>query len=311
MRTQAKKAALAVVAVCGGTLVKSYGIAGAFLGPTTFGAEPAKASDAQVITATGDTTYSKSLITDVLVLIGVNNEGGYLPTAVEARAHFAAMGALYPNARLWFVPNSRKNIATGGTNDPWRLYARLAEGASMAGFAVSQWSPMWHWGTARDELGYWDVAANVHMSAPGQTAWAKRLAGFLSGEQWRPHFSFNTTIHADAVALAAGATVSQDDSFIDGDTLHLAVAISGMDALSAVSTAAYVNVLQIPAHYAPVPGSYAFFPAGCRLTGGTMDFTYAARVIDGGIVQVDARLLNNHVAYFVLRTDLRLRLAKG
>lgn len=93
--------------------------------------------------------------------------------------------------------------------------------------------------------------------------------------------------------------------------LRMNVSIGGMDALASVATTAYQPILQIPTSYIPI-GEYLMAPAGCRLSSGTMDFTYAMRVnVDGpGVVSVDPRLLNNHVGYFVLRADLPLTTVK-
>lgn len=308
-----------VVSQLGGTLVKNYAKAGAILGPTS--QNSGNSTDAQVATAQADTSYDKNTITDVVVLIGVNNIGGYLPTVDQARGHFQSMANMFPKARLWFASNAKKAVNNAGDNDPWRWYNRLFEGASLASFAVAEFSPMWTWGALRDSAAWWDPSTTTdssrHPTAVGMAAVAGRMAGFLTGESWRPYFKVATALHPNAAALmtAQGVTgtptLATDDTTIEGSTLRLNVSIGGMDALASVATTAYQPILQLPTAYMPI-GNYLLAPAGCRLSGGTMDFTYALRVnADGaGVVAVDPRLLNNHVGYFVLRADLPLNMVK-
>ncbi|WIE60719.1 SGNH/GDSL hydrolase family protein [Curtobacterium sp. MCLR17_032] len=307
------------IARLGANLVKNYAVAGAIIGPTT--QNSGNATDAQVITAQNDTSYNKAKITDVIVLAGVNNIGGYLPTVDQARGHFQGIAALYPNARLWFATDAKKAINNAGDNDPWRWYNRFFEGASLAGYAVAEWSPMWTWSAIRDSAAWWDPASSTdssrHPTAAGFTAVAARLAGFLSGEAPRPYFRVPTALHSNAAALMSAQgvsgtpTLSTDGTIVDGSMLRMNVSIGGMDALASVATTAYQPILQIPTSYIPI-GEYLMAPAGCRLSSGTMDFTYAMRVnVDGpGVVSVDPRLLNNHVGYFVLRADLPLTTVK-
>lgn len=307
------------IARIGGNLVKNYAVGGAIIGPTS--QNSGNATDAQVSTAQTDTSYNKNRITDVVVLAGVNNIGGYLPTVDQARSHFQAIANLYPNARLWYAADAKKAINNAGDNDPWRWYTRFFEGASLAGFAVAESSPMWTWSSIRDSAAWWDPSTSTdqsrHPTAAGFVAVAARLAGFLTGESWRPYFKVATSLHSNAGSLMAAQgvagtpTLATDDTTIEGSTLRLNVSIGGMDGLASVATTAYQPILQIPTAYMPI-GNYLMAPAGCRLTGGTMDFTYAFRVNnDGaGVVSVDPRLLNNHVGYFVLRADLPLNMVK-
>lgn len=307
-----------VVSQLGGTLVKNYAKAGAILGPTS--QNGGNSTDAQIATAQADTTYNKSTITDVVVLVGVNNIGGYLPSVDQARAHLQGIAALFPKARLWFATNAKRAINNAGDNDPWRWYNRFFEAASLASYAVAEFSPMWTWSAIRTSEAWWtpeSTDSSRHPSAAGMSAVAGRLAGFLSGESWRPYFKVATSLHANAATLMAAQGVSgtpslaTDDTTVEGSVLRLNVSIGGMDALASVATTAYQPILQIPTAYMPI-GNYLMAPAGCRLSGGTMDFTYALRVNnDGaGVVSVDPRLLNNHVGYFVLRADLPLNMVK-
>ena len=310
---------VAAIGRLGGRLVQNYATSGAVIGPTT--QNSGNTTDAQVSAAQADTSYNKGRVTDVIVVAGVNNVGGYLPTVDQARAHFQNIASLYPNARLWYAANAKKAINNAGDSDPWRWYSRLFEGASLAGYAVADFSPMWTWSAIRTSAGWWDSATSTdssrHPTAAGFAAVAARLAGFLTGQLWRPYFKVPTALHQNAAALMAAQgvtgtpTIATDDTTVDGAILRLNVSIGGMDALAAVPTSAYQPILQIPTGYMPI-GNYLLAPAGCRLSGGTMDFTYALRVnADGaGVVSVDPRLLNNHVGYFVLRADLPLNMVK-
>ncbi|TPG05601.1 SGNH/GDSL hydrolase family protein [Curtobacterium flaccumfaciens] len=303
----------------GAKLIKNYSVSGAIIGPTS--QNSGNSTDAQVATAQADVSYNKSTITDVVVLAGVNNIGGYLPTVDAARDHFQAIASLFPRARLWFATNAKKAINNAGDNDPWRWYNRFFEGASLAGYAVADFSPMWTWSAIRTTGTWWDPSSSTdssrHPSAAGFAAIAGRLAAFLTGQSWRPYFKVPTDLHSNAATLMASQgvsgtpTLSTDDTVVDGVILRLNVSIGGMDALAAVPTTAFQPILQIPTAYMPI-GNYLMGPAGCRLSGGTMDFTYALRVNqDGpGVVSVDPRLLNNHVGYFVLRADLPLNTIK-
>lgn len=298
------------VGLLGGTIVKSYGIPGAFIGPTTYGAEPAKASQAQVNTAAADATVNRNLITDVLFLAAVNNVGGFLPTVPQAVARFAEIKALYPNARCWYAANSAKGINNYGIDDPWRWYSHFFEAASIAGFTGAEWSPMWHWSATRDADGWWPVGStdsHVHLAAAGGTAWAGRLASFLSGNDgWRPHFRVPVTIHPDATAIAPAAGLAHDGTFIDGATLRLNVVITGMDALT---VAPDTNVLQIPTAYAPI-GAWMVYPAAAYKAG-KFDWSYSIEAKPGAVIAASGKLLNEHESFFELRADIPLNVVKG
>ena len=225
----------------------------------------------------------------------------------------------YPKAKFWFASNAKKAINNAGDNDPWRWYNRFFEAASLAGYEVAEWSPMWTWSATRDTAGWWpstSADSARHPAIPGFAAVAARLAAFLSGgTSWRPYFKVPTGLHPNAAALmtAQGVsgtpTIATDDTIVDGSILRLNVSIGGMDGLSAVSTASFQPILQIPTGYAPI-GNYMLYPSACRLSGGTVDFNYAMPVDRAGVVSVDPRLLNNHVGYFVLRADLPLTTVK-
>ena len=74
-----------VASLIGGTLVKNYGVPGAFIGSPGSGIP---GTDDQAAAAANDTTVDKNTITDVLVMASVNNIGGATQTIEQWRASF-------------------------------------------------------------------------------------------------------------------------------------------------------------------------------------------------------------------------------
>lgn len=297
------------IPAAGGTIVKNHGVSGAQIGSST---DAATTTGQQVAAATADASYDKTSITDVLVIAGVNNIGGVDLTPTAAATQFSAIGALYPNARRWYAANSKKAINNAGDTDPWHFYSRIFEGASMAGFAVATWSPQWTWGEERDS-GVWWLAGSVdsdrHPSQAGFTVYASRLAGFLSGQGWRPHFAVPLAIHADLTALAAGAALNIDNSYVDGDILRIRAAITGLDSVTTAS--GMVNALTWSTAYAP-RGDYMLFPVVKRTGSNLYTLTNAGQATEGtGIITLQAAAINGDVGYLVVNADLPLRTRKS
>lgn len=205
----------------GGTVVKNYGVAGAQLATT---AMSANSLEQQANRAKTDTTVDRDLVSDVLVIMGVNNLNGtgtdYLPDYTTLTGLFDGL-RLYPNARYWYAANS-KNMIVRADPAAWNHYHLFQRAAADTGFAVSRWSPMWNWG--REDLWPNDEPGARHMNETGQRLWARRLAGFLSGSDWRPFFSMDAaeafTPSQDLLDIHSGAKVSGGVS-VDGSTMDV------------------------------------------------------------------------------------------
>ena len=293
----------------GGVLVANYGVEGAFLGPTSYGSEgTVKSSAAQMATANVDSTVDKTLITDVLVILGVNNLAGYLPTVSEAAALFEGF-RLYPNARYWYAANGPKAInSLAISNDPWRWYARAFDGAALAGFAVGRFAPVWHWGANADS--YWPSGSNnasLHMNAAGGIAWANRLVAFLTGMEWIPYVKPTITLDANATTLQASASLSNQNSYIDGGTLWLSFTLSCSN--SGISDDAYQTIANIEPRYCPI-GDYMTYPVGVRISSGQMSQAYSFRINEGGAIQVDGRAIKTNTGYILFKATVPLNLPK-
>lgn len=186
------------VGLLGGSVVGNYGVGGAQLADTSMSTN---SLEQQANRAKTDTTVDKALISDVLVIMGVNNLNGtktdYLPDYTTLTSLFASL-RLYPNARYWYTANS-KNMIIRSDPAAWNHYNLFQRAAADAGFAVSRWSPMWNWG--REDLWLSDDPGERHMNEAGQRLWSRRLAGFLSGTDWKPVFT---------IPAAAAFTPSHD-----------------------------------------------------------------------------------------------------
>ena len=209
------------VGLLGGSVVKNYGVAGAQLAGT---AMSANSLEQQANRAKTDTTVDRDLVSDVLVIMGVNNLNGtgtdYLPDYTTLTGLFDGL-RLYPNARYWYAANS-KNMIVRADPAAWNHYHLFQRAAADTGFAVSRWSPMWNWG--RGDLWPNDKPDARHMNETGQRLWARRLAGFLSGSDWRPFFSMDAaeafTPSQDLLDIHSGAKVSGGVS-VDGSTMDV------------------------------------------------------------------------------------------
>ena len=132
------------VAMVGGSIVANYGVAGAKLAPVTM---TGSCLEAQANAAAADGTVDKSLVSDVLVIMGVNNLNGshvtYLPDEATCRNLFEGL-RMYQHARYWYAANSKRCVNTDQA--AWTFYQRFMQCANDAGFAAARHSPMWHWG---------------------------------------------------------------------------------------------------------------------------------------------------------------------
>lgn len=128
----------------GGSIVANYGVAGAKLAPVTM---TGSCLEAQANAAAADGTVDKSLVSDVLVIMGVNNLNGshvtYLPDEATCRNLFEGL-RMYQHARYWYAANSKRCVNTDQA--AWTFYQRFMQCANDAGFAAARHSPMWHWG---------------------------------------------------------------------------------------------------------------------------------------------------------------------
>lgn len=208
------------VGLLGGSVVKNYGVAGAKLAGT---AMSANSLEQQANRAKTDMTVDKALVSDVLVIMGVNNLNGtgtdYLPDYTTLTGLFDGL-RLYPNARYWYAANS-KNMIVRSDSAAWNHYHLFQRAAADTGFAVSRWSPMWNWG--REDLWPNDKPDARHMNETGQRLWARRLAAFLSGSDWRPAFSMGA---ADAFTPSQALLDIQSDVNVTGGTISI-VGVSG------------------------------------------------------------------------------------
>ena len=96
------------VSLVGGSITANYGVAGALLAPVTM---TANCLEAQANVAAVD----RSLVSDVLVIMGVNNPNGadttYLPDEATCRNLFEGL-RMYPNARYWYAADSKRCVNT-------------------------------------------------------------------------------------------------------------------------------------------------------------------------------------------------------
>lgn len=236
------------VAMVGGSIVANYGVAGAKLAPVTM---TGNCLEAQANAAAADGTVDKSLVSDVLVIMGVNNLNGsdvtYLPDEATCRNLFEGL-RMYPHARYWYAADSKRCVNTDQA--AWTFYQRFMQCANDAGFAAARHSPMWHWG--RDDLWDSDDPGARHMGETGQRVWAARLAAWLNGQEWEPYFRVPVSVHGDLLAIAPDAYVSPGIITVDGGLLRVNVSIAARN--PDYQGTGYVNALQVDRRYASVLG---------------------------------------------------------
>lgn len=243
-----------VASLIGGTLVKNYGVPGAFVGNVA----GAINTSTQISAAAADTSVDKDTVTDVLVMGSVNNIGGTVRTINDIRDDFAAF-RIYPHARYWFVQNAKQ--ALNADSDALRSwYFPMQRGASLAGFAVAHHSPLWlldeNWAS------YWDGTdwTQRHPNQTGVTAWTRRLAGFLTGQDYVPScdipITLNTTLSAKLVA-SNGLSINAHALRLEGYSIVFNIQLIGREPdTSKFADIGLISVFSIPQCFAPSQSPY-------------------------------------------------------
>ena len=294
----------------GGTVVKNYGVAGAQLATT---AMSANSLEQQANRAKTDTTVDKALVSDVLVIMGVNNLNGtgtdYLPDYTTLTGLFDGL-RLYPNARYWYAANS-KNMIVRSDPAAWNHYHLFQRAAADTGFAVSRWSPMWNWG--REDLWPNDKPDARHMNETGQRLWARRLAAFLSGSDWRPAFSMGA---ADAFTPSQALLDIQSDAkvtggiTVDGSTLDVRLQVVARNAGYRGTTAVTIGTLA-PRYMGVMPAAertcYVFTNGQSVIDHSQMRYMLCEWDIDAyGNVRVDPSVFRDNKGFFTLSARIEL-----
>lgn len=262
----------------GGTLVKNYGVPGAFIGSSGSGYT---GTDDQVATAVNDTTVDRNMITDVLVVASVNNIGAPTKTIEQWRAAFEKF-RIYPHARYWLAQNAKMALNTDN-NALRSWYFPIQRGASLAGFAVAHYSPLW----LLDEnyLSYWDGMdwTQRHPNQTGVAAWTRRLAGFLSGEEYVPSCDIPVTLDSTLAGKLSMTALHINDHalMLDGFDIVQNIQLVGRETDTAkFADIGMVNAFTVPECFAPMNST--FWPALMRAsTQSWDDFTYG---LAGGII---------------------------
>lgn len=286
----------------GAGIVRNYGVAGALLGTQEQTGNPLN-TQAQIDVAKADTTVDRGVVTDVLVLAGVNNTGSvWKPTYAQAQHTFNAF-KIYPNARYWFVANNTRAINLPNTAKNWNDWIPVFQlGAQSVGFGTSLFSPFW----THDEnwASYWDGddIANRHMNATGNIAFAGKLQAFLTGVDSEPTCRIDWQIDPTLRSKISDVAIHDNASTFEGHKVHVYVTITGSGDTGSTDL---VSTLYTAVEFAPC---YTTQYLNCQYyADNNLVFGGTASVRPDGHIYINGPALKNHQGFIVISGEYDVR----
>ena len=160
----------------------------------------------QVDSATADTSFDNSTITDVIVVAGTNN--AYWGTAItedEAKTAFAYIVANFGNANVHWFPNNSRTV-NGGNNS---MYATIAKGATAAGATVYMQILMLLISNGFDLYEGTDQSGVQHLTVTGYQTYAAYCHGLMNGADYSAYpvdFDFACATTSDSSVSATSGS---------------------------------------------------------------------------------------------------------